>query len=193
MLKTFTLLYCTLFSVQVSASQSTEVVNNERMSGTEKFVNYIEETLPQSGYVDITYEGFDVSRGAAFTTLHEKGGGIDLVRAIEIYENPPQAFVYFRIYSDCIVSESVLQKVITVNDQRIKTDYVCRENQVNNDRLGPTQQLYIPLSDAAKQLVVDELSENAFVFIRFEPVLIEIPFSTKGFKDVWERVNKPVL
>ena len=193
MLKTLTLLCCALVSVQVGAIQATEGNENEQMSVTEKFVNYVEQTLPENGYVDIKYEGFDVSKEAAFTLLHKKDGGLDPVRAIEIYENPPQAFVYFRTYSECKVSETILQKVITVNDQRIKTDYFCAETNLDSDSLGPTQELYVPLSDAAKQFIAKELESNDFVFIRFEPNLIEVPFSTKGFKEVWEHVNKPAL
>jgi hypothetical protein len=112
----------------------------------------------------------------------------------EVNENASGANISFRTYRSCTITSQTLEititnRVITVDGQKIQAAYVCTEAA---DAPSKTQEIYVTKTSEGQEFIRHKFLNKQFVFVRLADDL-EVPFSTKGFPELWNRVNRPAL
>jgi hypothetical protein len=111
MLKIFSALLIVLLSFDLYAGEESEDVHKTRV--------FLEKTLVDKGYHGALILGFDKGKRMALTTLYFSENDPEYIRTAEISEEADGASVYFRTYKKCHITDKVLDKIITVDEQRI--------------------------------------------------------------------------
>lgn len=181
----------------VSVNAETSNIHKESSHPTEdvkklgKFLAHIEDDL---GYVGIRLLGFDEGRGRALTAIQITKEEYDHIRTVEISEDEEGAILLFRTYRDCNLTDrstggGLVDKIITVDGQRIQASYVCANTPGQSPQ---TQELFFIKTPEGQKFTQRKFSDRNYVFVNLGNDL-EVPFSTKGFSDIWERTNQPAL
>lgn len=164
---------------------------DRRLKSVMKAQEVIDHLSNELGYDDIRISGF--SRTNSRTSFTVLANGQDEAKykyayfsEIRVDSNGP--YILFRVFTLCIPSDQLGDRVIRINGQNIKTRSFCAYIEGNE---GDTQMLYLPTSLSAKKYIYRAFSENEFVIIDFSD--LEVPIDTEGFEEQWNRVNSPVL
>jgi len=103
--------------------------------------------------------------------------------------------VTFRLRDNCDITYpklGVIEKVFTVNGQRVNMKYAClATSEQEKTTFVDTVALFWPASDAGKKYVSEQFIKRNWVFLHHKG--IDIPFSAIGFTDLWNKANKPAL
>lgn len=114
------------------------------------------------------------------------------VHTIEISTNKDGASLVFRIYQldtskKCNVNKKILDKIITVHNQRISSYYYCED--VPQER--SYTELYLLKTEEGKKFVRDILLHHPYVVIDLYDT--PLPFDIRGFDDAWNKLDVPAL
>jgi hypothetical protein len=155
-------------------------------------INAFLDGIKKLGYKEAKVAGWDNENNIAATGLVTANNKHDYTRTTEISEDADGATIFFRTYRSCTITTKPLEmklidKIITVDGQRIQTKYMC--STLPNE--PGTQEIYMIKNPDGQAFIQHAFLNQKFVFVKLHG--LEVPFSTKGFSGLWEKMNKPAL
>lgn len=180
---------CTGLAANSLQGENTSSKYPEDVVRVNHFADYIVNEL---GYAGVSMIGFDKGKTMSLSSIYMTRSEYDFIRVAEVSDI--DGVISFRTYKKCTVTIPAagavfIDKVITVDGQRILAAYSC--SRTPDDR-SKTQEVFVVKSSEGRRFIHNKFFNQQYVFVGLDDGL-EVPFSTKGFRQLWDRVNSPAL
>lgn len=182
-----------LLSMTISISEGARLTDSqlaELPDSTQKFVLFIRNITDKGGKGIKSMSFKDTEYKFAITTIYDNSTDAPL-HMTSVLSDGNEASIGFKIFKKCDITrpgDSLVNRIIRVDGTNISTVMGCGKDSSDP---SVTQEVFVLKTQAGKNYVQRQFSENPFVFVDFGSG--EIPFDTDGFNELWQRADEPAL